>query len=62
MHDLRISVAVVVYSLFYTWTAPYSTGICMPYVQGGWIHVHLCIPTDNHRRKENVYQGMFCMG
>ena len=27
-----------------------------------WVHVHLCITTDNHRRKENVYQGIFCMG
>ena len=22
-----------------------------------WVHVHLCITTDNHRREENVYQG-----
>lgn len=24
--------------------------------------VYWCIPTDNHRRKETAYQGMFCVG
>ena len=56
MHDLRTSVAVVVYSLFYTRTVLYST-VCMPYVQGGFMFtcVLLQITTEGKKMYIKVF-------
>ena len=51
MHDLGISVAVVVHSLFYTQTVLYSTSICMPYVQGGFMFTCVLLQITTEGKK-----------